>query len=146
MTKSATTLNELIEITRDGQVFYSDAVNRVDNPHLKIVFRGMIDAKSKLINALSGHVRMQGEQPSTDGTFAGSFRKLYAETKVRLSDHKDATFVAQLEQSEDRLLQAFERAARASSDPALQQIIARHLPKVRLCQEQMLNLKILLAA
>jgi uncharacterized protein (TIGR02284 family) len=146
MTNLATTLNELIEITRDGQVFYSDAVNRVDNPHLKIVFRGMIDAKSQLINALSEHVRTHGEQPSTDGTFAGSFRKSYAETKARLSDRKDATFVAQLEQSEDRLLQAFDHAAKDSNDSALQEIVARYLPKVRLCHEQMLNLKILLAA
>ena len=146
MTKPTTTLNELIEITRDGQTFYSEAVNQVDNPHLKTVFRGIIDAKSQLISALSEHVRVYGEKPSADGTFAGSFRKLYAEISARLSDHKDATIVAQLEESEDRLLHAFEHAAKDSDDLALHQIIAEHLPKVRLCHEQMRNLKMLLAA
>ena len=146
MIKIATTLNELIEITRDGQVFYADAINQVDNPHLKNVFRGMIDAKSQLISALSEHVRVRGEQPSTDGTFAGSFRKVYAEVSARLSNHKDATFVAQLEESEDRLLHAFEQAAKDSDDLPLHQIITQYLPKVRLCHEQMRNLKQSLAA
>src|SRR5579863_2506111 len=144
--KLAATLNELIEITRDGQTFYADAINRVDNPHLKTVFRAIVDAKAQLIGALSEHVRVYGEQPSMDGTFAGSFRKLYAEVSARLSNRKDATFVAQLEESEDRLLHAFEQAAKDSDDLALQQIVAQYLPKVRLCHEQMRNLKMSLAA
>jgi uncharacterized protein (TIGR02284 family) len=146
MTNPATTLNELIQITRDGQTFYTDAVPRVSNPHLKAVFRGIIDAKTQLISALSEHVRIRGTQPSTDGTFAGSFHKLYAEVRAGLSSEKDATFVAQLEQSEDRLLSAFEQAAADVDDPGLREIILRHLPKVRLCHEQMRNLKMSLAA
>ena len=46
MTNPAAALNELIEITRDGQTFYTDAVTRVTNPHLKSVFRALIDVKS----------------------------------------------------------------------------------------------------
>jgi len=146
MTHPATTLNELIEIARDGQAFYTDAIGRVRDPNLKVVFRGIIDAKAELIAALADHVRERGMLPSTSGTFTGYFRQLYADINATLSEAKDATFVARLEESEDRLLVAFEDAAAAAETPDLRDIILRHLPKVRLCHDQMRNLRMSLAA
>jgi len=146
MSNPATTLNELIEITRDGQNFYTDAIAGVKSPLLKAVFHGIIDAKMLLIRALSEHVRARGETPSPHGTLYGAFHKLYAEVRMQLTDKNDATFVARLEESEDRLLDAFEDAATRADDPLLRAIILRHLPKVRLCHEQMRNLKMSLAA
>lgn len=146
MTSPATTLNELIQVTRDGQNFYTEAVTRVHSPLLKAVFHGIIDAKTQLIKALSEHVRVRGELPSPAGTLSGTFRKLYAEVTLRLAERNDATFVARLEESEDRLLDAFEAAAAHTDDADLRGIILRYLPKVRLCHEQMRNLKLSLAA
>ncbi len=141
MTKPATTLNELIEITRDGEHFYSDAIGQVKSPHLKTVFRAIADAKVQLISALSQHVRAHGEQPSNDRTFAGSFRELYTDVRARLTHEKDVTYVAQLEQSEDRLLHAFQEASEDVNDSGVKQVIAQYLPKVRMCHDQMRNLK-----
>ena len=146
MTNSAVTLNELIEITRDGQTFYTDAIARVTNPHLKAVFRALIDVKTKMISTLSEHVRARGLEPSTQGTLAGSFHKLYAEVSAKLSARGDVTLVARLEMAEDRLLTAFEQAASEANDPELRRIITRYLPKVRLCHDEMRNLKVGLAA
>jgi uncharacterized protein (TIGR02284 family) len=146
MTTPASTLNELIEITRDGQTFYTEAVTRVKSPLLRAVFHGIIDAKAQLIKALSEHVRVRGDMPSRHGTLLGQFRSLYTEVRAGLSAHRDAAYVAKLEESEDRLLEAFEEAAAQADDPLLRAIILRHLPKVRLCHEQMRNLKMSLAA
>lgn len=146
MTSPAIALNELIEITRDGQTFYTDAVRRVNNPHLKAVFRALIDVKAQMIATLSEHVRTRGLLPSSEGTFAGSFHRIYGEVRASLARKGDARFVAQLEAVEDRLLEAFEQAAAGSDDPELRRIIAQHLPKVRLCHDEMCNLKVALAA
>src|SRR5262249_2330086 len=126
--------------------FYTNAVGHVRDPNLKVVFRGIIDAKAELIAALADHVRVRGMLPSTSGTFAGHFRQLYGDISAKLSDAKDATFVARLEESEDRLLNAFEDAAAAAETPDVREIILRHLPKVRLCHDQMRNLRMSLAA
>ena len=146
MTTPAATLNELIEITRDGLDFYTEAVGHVKNPHLRIVFRGIINAKHQLIDALSERVREDGARPSLDGTFIGGFRKLYADLKVRMKRERQAAYVAALEQSEDRLLAAFEQAAAEASDPMLRDAILRSLPRVRLCHEEMRNLRMDMAA
>ena len=146
MTNPAIALNELIETARDGLEFYTEAVTRVSNPHLKAVFRALIDVKTRLISELSEHARARGLTPSSGGTFAGSFHKLYGDIRARLSNQKDATFVAELEESEDRLLHAFEQASTDAADPEVHRIVAQYLPKVRLCHEQMCNLKMSLAA
>jgi len=54
--------------------------------------------------------------------------------------------VARLEESEDRLLSAFENAAAASQSADVREIVLRHLPRVRMCHDQMRNLRTLLAA
>lgn len=146
MTRSAATLNELIQVARDGQTFYTNAVGRVRNPNLRVVFRGIIDAKAQLIAALSEHVRVRGLLPSTGGTLTGYFHQFYGDLGAKLSGDADAVFVARLEESEDRLLSAFENAAAAPENRDVRDIILRHLPRVRLCHEQMRNLKISLAA
>jgi uncharacterized protein (TIGR02284 family) len=146
MTNAAVALNELIEITRDGQTFYTDALARVTNPHLKSVFRALIDVKAMMISTLSEHVRVRGIKPSALGTLAGTFHKLYADVRVSLSSRGDTTFVAHLEAAEDRLLSAFEQAAADTDDPELRRIITQYLPKVRLCHDEMRNLRVGLAA
>jgi len=145
-TDSAATLNELIQIARDGQTFYTHAVTRIRNPNLKVVFRSLIDAKAQLIAALSEHVRVRGLPPSRSGTFAGYFHQLYGELGAGLSGASDAAYVARLEESEDRLLSAFENAAAASQSADVREIVLRHLPRVRMCHDQMRNLRTLLAA
>ena len=146
MTRSAANLNELIQIARDGQTFYTDAVGKVRNPNLRVVFRGIIDAKAQLIAALSEHVRVRGELPSAEGTVTGYFHQFYGDIRARLSADSDAAFVARLEEAEDRLLNAFENAAAAPENREVRDIILRHLPRVRLCHEQMRNLRSSLAA
>jgi len=146
MTNSAAALNDLIEIVRDGQTFYTDALRKVRNPNLKVVFRGLIDAKSQLITALSEHVRVRGLAPSQRGTLAGYFHQVYADIGAKLASDTDTAFVARLEESEDRLLTAFEDAAAARDNADVREIILRHLPRVRLCHDQMRNLKLSLAA
>ena len=146
MTRATATLNELIEITRDGLEFYTQAVRQVDNPHLKILFRGIVDAKHQLIAELSDRIRERSERPAQGGTFAGNLHKLYADLRVRLSRERKAAYVAELEESEDRLLAAFEQAAAQTPDPGVQRAILQNLPKIRLCHEEMRNLKMQLAA
>lgn len=146
MTQSAANLNELIQIARDGQTFYTDAIGKVRDPNLRVVFRGIIDAKAQLIAALSEHVRVRGELPKPGGTLAGTFRQLYGDVSAKLARNSDAAFVARLEEAEDRLLGAFENAAAAPENRDVRDVVLRHLPRVRLCHEQMRNLKMSLAA
>lgn len=140
MTSQASVLNELIEITRDGEHFYQHAETAVHDPRLKAVFHDMAQAKTQIIQALALKVAENQEHPAEGGTVSGALRQLYADTRARLANDGDATYVAQLESAEDRLLHAFEEALE-EADPELRTVLSAELPNVRAGHDRMSELK-----
>jgi uncharacterized protein (TIGR02284 family) len=140
MTSQASVLNELIEITRDGEHFYQHAETAVHDPRLKAVFHDMALAKTQIIQALALKVAENQEHPAEGGTVSGALRQLYADTRARLASDGDATYVAQLEFAEDRLLHAFEEALE-EADPELRTVLSAELPNVRAGHDRMSELK-----
>lgn len=133
-------LNELIEVTRDGQRFYQHAAEQVGDPNLQHLFRDLAQAKTHVIQALSVKLAANHEQPASGGTLAGHVRQLYADSKARLGGDSDVAYVDQLEAMEDRILHAFEDAL-GDAQPDVRALLATELPKLRACHERMQRLK-----
>ncbi|MDP3977870.1 MAG: PA2169 family four-helix-bundle protein [Pseudomonas sp.] len=140
MTDKTAQLNELIEITRDGQQFYQHAHDEVKDVRLQVLFRDMAQSKTELIRALSVKVATNQETPASGGTFIGKLRQVYADTKASLTSDKEATYVAQLEEAEDRILHAFEDALE-SAEPDVRALLMAEMPKVRANHDRMRALK-----
>lgn len=125
------TLNELIAVTRDSAEFYSDAAKRVDNPKLQNLFSELAQSKNGLVGAMSRDVRTEGAKPEGDGTFRGSLRKVYGDVRAKLGD-SDYAYVSQLEESEDRMLSAFNDVLQDSGTPApVKDAVRSYLPAVK---------------
>lgn len=138
--KTTTQLNELIEITRDGQRFYQHAQDEVKDVRLKAIFSEMSQAKTDVIQALAVKVAANQELPSSAGTLIGKLRQVYADTRASMSSDEGATYVKQLEDTEDRILHAFEDALE-SAEPDVRALLAVEMPKVRNCHDRMRSLK-----
>jgi uncharacterized protein (TIGR02284 family) len=141
MSNTTEQLNELIEITRDGQRFYQHAHDEVKDVRLQVLFRDMSQSKSELIRALSVKVAANQETPASGGTFVGKLRQVYADTKATLASDTEATYVAQLEEAEDRILHAFEDALEGA-EPDMQALLTAEMPKVRANHDRMRTLKL----
>lgn len=139
MSQNMIQLNELIELTRDGQHFYHHAMETVRDMELQHLFRDMAQAKTHIIQALSVKVAAYGEQPAQGGTFAGRFREMYTDARARVGD-ADGVYVDQLIQTERRILSAFEDALK-NAEPDIRALLAIELPKIRACHERMRALK-----
>ena len=140
MTHTTEQLNELIEITRDGQRFYQHAHDEVKDVRLKVLFRDMSQSKKELISALAVKVSANNEKPADGGTMVGKLRQVYADTKAALVSDEAATYVAQLEEAEDRILHAFEEVLK-DADPDVQALLALQMPTVRANHDRMRDLK-----
>lgn len=140
MNSTIAQLNELIAITRDGQRFYEHACTEVRNARLRTLFRDMSQVKDEVIQALAMKVVDRHEAPASGGTFVGRLRQVYADTRASLTGDEEATYVAQLEQAEDRILQAFEDALECAEDDVRALLVAE-MPKVRACHERMRSLR-----
>ncbi|MEH6566578.1 MAG: PA2169 family four-helix-bundle protein [Halopseudomonas sp.] len=140
MSTKTSELNELIEVTRDGKRFYEHAREEVKDVQLKALFSDMAQAKTEVIAALEGKVAANNESPATGGTMGGKMRQMYADTRAALSSDEGATYIAQLEEAEDRILHAFEDAM-DGHEPDLRAEVAAQMPKVRACHDRMRDLK-----
>ena len=140
MTDKIQQLNELIEITRDGQRFYQHAHDEVKDVRLQALFRDMSQSKTELIRALAVKVSANQEKPAAGGTMVGKLRQMYADTKAALVSDEEATYVAQLEEAEDRILHAFEDALK-DADPDVHALLATQMPTVCANHDRMCNIK-----
>ena len=137
-------LNDLVSATRDGKSFYELAATKVNSPELKALFTRLAKVKGDIVQGLSNEIRAVGEKPADTGTWTGDFDKLYGEVRALLGD-KNYAYVAQLEESEDRLMKAFDKALNdQETSPSAHTIITRYLPEVRTCHDIMQSQKMAL--
>ncbi|MGD5182388.1 PA2169 family four-helix-bundle protein, partial [Xanthomonas citri pv. citri] len=66
--KTEHNLNDLIEIARDGQDFYTDAAKHVEDAELKALFTRIAGVKGRIIASLSSTVAATGGEPAQHGT------------------------------------------------------------------------------
>jgi uncharacterized protein (TIGR02284 family) len=141
MKNDSATLNELIEVLEDGKKFYEEAGAKVTRTDLRALFGRMAMTKGAIVSDLKTAVVARGDQPATQGTFAGSIRKMYSEMHARLSSDKNYAYIADLEQFEDRILHAFQDAAQKSDDAGVRTIAQRYMPEISRDHAQMRDLK-----
>lgn len=131
------TLNELIAIARDGREFYREAAQKVEDAELQALFTRVAGVKDAIIAELGAAVQAVGGEPEDSGTLRGSMQEMYGKLRAALGD-REYGYVAELEESEDRLLHAFEDAAGDErTPPAARDVVARLLPEVRSCHDVM---------
>lgn len=141
MKTDTATLNDLIEVLQDGKKFYEEASAKVTRTDLRALFGRMATTKGAIVNDLKTAVVARGDQPSSEGSFAGSIRKMYSEMHARLSSDKNHAYIADLEQFEDRILHAFQDAAQKSDDAGVRTIAQRYMPEISRDHAQMRDLK-----
>jgi uncharacterized protein (TIGR02284 family) len=134
-------LKELVQVTRDSQELYDAVADSSGNPELAQLCRRFAAAKGELIEALKLELVSLGGPVPADGTLMGELRRAFTSLRASLSTHADVIRSAELEQSEDRLLQAYERALDDLRAPQLRAILTLQMPRVRQCHEEMRRMK-----
>ncbi|MEN1942041.1 PA2169 family four-helix-bundle protein [Luteimonas sp. MJ174] len=137
-------LNDLIEIARDGSEFYTEAAGKVDNSELSTLFTQMAGHKREIVTGLTAEVASAGGNPADHGTMVGSMRQVYAKARAAMGD-TDYAYVAELEELEDRLLHAFKDTVNDADTPVAAKAAAqKYMPRVVECHDIMRNRKIAL--
>jgi uncharacterized protein (TIGR02284 family) len=140
--KTAHSLNDLIAISRDGKQFYEEAAKKVGDTELSALFLRIAGVKSDIVSSLSAVVQAAGGKPDAHGTLVGSMQQMYGKVRAALGDKKYG-YVAELEESEDRLLKAFnETIADRDTPVAARDVVTKLLPEVRACHDVMRNRKL----
>ena len=139
--KTEHSLNDLIEIARDGGDFYTEAAGRVEDSELSALFGQMATHKRDIVAGLSADVAATGGEPAEHGTIVGSMAQSYADVRAALGD-TNYEYVAQLEEAEDRLMKAFKDTLNDDDTPTAAKTAAeKYLPRVVECHDIMRSRK-----
>ena len=133
-------LSGMITVLRDGESFYAEAAEKVSLPAYRYLFRRMSRTKQAIANNLALEVEARGAQPPEGGSWVGSIRQCYTHCRAVLSSDKDALFVIELEEVEDRIVQTFEQALTTTSGRT-REIVETYLPEVLRNHQDMQGLK-----
>ncbi|MCQ4167088.1 PA2169 family four-helix-bundle protein [Tahibacter harae] len=143
---TSSNLKDLIELLNDGEKFYAEAAAKVKIPAYANLFQRMAQQKQAIASDLSARLSALGESAPQGGTMLGSLRKFYTDVRASMSKDSEAVYVGQLEQTEDRILEAFRDELTQSEDLELRRIAERHYPDLKRTHDEMRDLKRRLAA
>lgn len=97
----------------------------------------MSTAKGAIVSQLSAEVAAGGGKPAESGTFVGTMQEVYGRVRAALGDTRYG-YVAELEESEDRLLKAFnEVQGDPNVAPSARAAVERLMPQVRESHREM---------
>ena len=141
MTPLVSSLAELVAALNDGVAFYERAAQKISDPGLVDLFARMARLKRSIADEINGAIAHEGERPQEGGSMFGALRMLYADVLAQLSDQNAATYVARLEEEEDRLRATFREAVLGGDSATVRELALRLYPEIDAMHAEMSALK-----
>ena len=129
--KVISTLNDLIEICRDGQNGFKEAAENVKNPDLKSFFNECSAERAQCVNELQLDVRRLGGDPQKTGSTAGALHRVWMDIKGTFTGKDDHAILSECERGEDSAVEAYREAIKLSLPLTIQQLLERQFQSVR---------------
>ncbi|MFY8350497.1 PA2169 family four-helix-bundle protein [Pseudoalteromonas sp. SSM20] len=105
-----TPVKELVKVLNGGIEFYKAAKSKVSSQSLEIIFERMISEKERAAAELQTFVVIDDGEIETDTDTIVSLRETYTKVLSLISTDKEHTYISQLEEVEDRVLEKIDSA------------------------------------
>ncbi|KMY86779.1 hypothetical protein BUMB_01069c [Candidatus Paraburkholderia calva] len=103
-------LNDLVEISNDGEEGFLKAVENTRDPSLKLLFQSRAEACSASARELKELVQCLGGKPETGGSMAGALHRGWVDVKSTVTGHSDHAVLAECERGEDAAKKNYRQA------------------------------------
>jgi len=125
------TLNHLIEISRDGEFGFRTSANSVKSANLKPVFESAAVRCAEGAQELEGKVRSLGGHPAQGGSVAGSLHRGWVNLKSVVTGMDETAILEECERGEDAAKKAYEDALEKDLPADVRSIIDRQYQGVK---------------
>lgn len=130
-TNTISTLNNLIETCKDGEVGFRTAADGLTNPGYKAKFLEYSQQRAGFARELQARVRALGGDPEKSGSVSGSLHRGWIDIKSVVTGKSDHAILAEAERGEDVAKAAYERALAAALPADVAAIVQQQASKVR---------------
>jgi uncharacterized protein (TIGR02284 family) len=139
--KVISTLNNLLETTKDGEDGFRTCSNAVTNPQLKAVFETAAKRCDEGAIELEAKIRSLGGEPTGSGSVSGALHRAWTNIKSTVTGMDDYAVLAECERGEDVAKHAYEEALQEQLPPDVEAIVRRQYQGVRQNHDQIRDLR-----
>ena len=129
--KVISTLNDIIEICRDGQNGFKEAAENVKSTDLKSFFNECSTERAQFVSDIQLEVRRLGGDPQKTGSTAGALHRVWMDIKGTFTGKDDHAILSECERGEDSAVEAYREAIKLSLPLTIQQLLERQFQSVR---------------
>lgn len=99
--KNISVLNDLIEVSRDGEQGFLKAAEDAQNPELKSLFTSRATEIAAGVRELQAQVAALGGKPEEHGSVAGALHRGWVSLRTAVADRNDLAILEETEKGED---------------------------------------------
>src|SRR5919112_1628289 len=139
--KAISTLNNLIETCKDGELGFRTAADGLRNPEIKAQFFEYARQRASMAADLQAEVRRLGGDPEQSGSMSGSLHRGWVDIKSAITGKDDHAILAEAERGEDVAKMAYESALTETLSSTAQTLVQRQAGIVRQAHDHVRGLR-----
>ncbi|MFC7515403.1 PA2169 family four-helix-bundle protein [Herbaspirillum sp. GCM10030257] len=136
-----TTLNDLIETTKDGEDGFRACADDAKDPTLKAFFANRAQACAAAATELQNAVRSYGGDPETSGGLGGALHRRWVDIKSMITGKDDKAVLQECERGEDVAVSSYRRALEKNLPVEVRTMIERQYQGVLQNHDQVKSLR-----
>ena len=129
--KVISTLNDLIEICRDGQAGFKEAAENVKSPDLKTFLNQVSLERAQSVSELEFEVRKLGGEPQKSGSATASIHRAWIDIKGTLTGKDDHAILSECERGEDSAVEAYKEALKLGLPTNILSTVERQFQSIK---------------
>jgi uncharacterized protein (TIGR02284 family) len=104
------TLNDLIETSKDGEEGFRTCAENINDPQLKTLLSNRAQSCAAAATELQQLVRTYGGNPETSGGLGGALHRRWVDIKAAVTGHDEKSVLAECERGEDVAVRSYRNA------------------------------------
>lgn len=139
----AKVLNDLIDVCKDGEDGYRQAMEGVNAPGLRSLFSKYSMQRGEFARELQNEVSKLGEKPETKGTARAALHRGWINIKSVVTGKDEKAIIDECETGDDVAKDTYERAIKDSDLPTrIQSLIQRQYDQVKVAHDSIRSLQL----
>jgi uncharacterized protein (TIGR02284 family) len=135
------TLNDLIEVSKDGEEGFRSSAEHVDEPQLKTFFLRRSYEVATSVQELQDLVRSLGGEPASSTSLGGALHRRWIAIKTALTSNDTVAVLNETERGEDVALAAYRKAAEKDLPTHIRFVVVRQLEGAKRNHDQVKQLR-----
>jgi uncharacterized protein (TIGR02284 family) len=138
-------LQSLIQINLDSEKSFVEAAGKVDNEEIKSTFLALAKERARNADALREAVSYNQELPRDEGSYVGTFHRIWVDILSTLNGGDVMTILAEAERGEDYIKKLYEEVIRETERRSINDLVSSQYLSIQAGHQRIRELRDIIA-